>query len=165
MISYTLLTNYFCTPWSIIWDSLMAQWVKDLPAMQETQETLVWSLGWDDPLEEEMATHSSILAWKIPWTEGLTGIGQRVTEELDVTKHTHFVNLHNKYWWSAGFVSGTVELLSRATFWLSSIKYIINKNETLWLYFYKHIQSLLLNFKFASFQFFFFLLPSKFKRN
>ena len=40
--------------------------VKRLPAMQETQ---VRSLGWEDPLEEEMATHSSTLAWKIPWTE------------------------------------------------------------------------------------------------
>ena len=43
--------------------SLMAQMVKNLPVMQETQ---VWSLGWKDPLEEEMATHSSILAWRIP---------------------------------------------------------------------------------------------------
>ena len=45
----------------------MAQWVKNLPAMQDTQETWVRSLGQEDPLEEEMATHSSILAWKIPW--------------------------------------------------------------------------------------------------
>ena len=37
--------------------------------MQEMQETLIWSLGWEDPLEEEMATHSSILTWRIPWTE------------------------------------------------------------------------------------------------
>ena len=44
----------------------MAQKVKHLPAMQETQ---VQSLGQEDPLEEEMATHSSTLAWKIPWTE------------------------------------------------------------------------------------------------
>ena len=43
--------------------------VKNLSAMQETQETQVQSLGQEDPLEEEMATHSSILAWKIPWTE------------------------------------------------------------------------------------------------
>jgi len=49
--------------------SLMAQAVKNLPAMQETQEMQVRSLGWEDPLEEEMATHSNILAWKIPWTE------------------------------------------------------------------------------------------------
>ena len=44
----------------------MAQTVKRLPAMQETR---VQSLGWEDPLEKEMATHSSILAWKTPWTE------------------------------------------------------------------------------------------------
>ena len=43
----------------------MAQMVKRLPAMQETQ---VRSLGWEDPLEKEMATHSNTLAWKIPWT-------------------------------------------------------------------------------------------------
>ena len=46
----------------------MAQAVKNLPVMQETQETQVQSLGWGDPLEEEMTNHSSILAWKIPWT-------------------------------------------------------------------------------------------------
>ena len=44
----------------------MAQKLKRLPAMQETQ---VWSLGREDPLEKEMVTHSSILAWRIPWTE------------------------------------------------------------------------------------------------
>ena len=53
--------------------------VKNQPAMWETQ---VRSLGWEDPLEKEMATHSSILAWRIPWTEkpsGLQSIGsQRV---------------------------------------------------------------------------------------
>ena len=42
--------------------------------MQETQETRVQSLGWEDPLEEEMATRSSILAWKIPWTEEPGGL-------------------------------------------------------------------------------------------
>ena len=46
--------------------SLVAQMVKRLPAMRETW---VQSLGWEDPLEKEMATHSSTLAWKIPWTE------------------------------------------------------------------------------------------------
>ena len=45
--------------------------------MQEMQETQVQSLGWEDPLEEEMATHSSTLAWKIPWTEESMGL-QRV---------------------------------------------------------------------------------------
>ena len=46
--------------------SLVAQIIKRLPALQKTQ---VQSLGWEDPLEKEMATHSSILAWRIPWTE------------------------------------------------------------------------------------------------
>ena len=49
--------------------SPMAQWVKNSPAMQETQETWVRFLGQEDSLEEEMVTHSSILAWEIPWTE------------------------------------------------------------------------------------------------
>ena len=48
------------------WASLVAQRLKHLPAMWETQ---VRSLGQEDPLEKEMATHSSILAWRIPWTE------------------------------------------------------------------------------------------------
>ena len=45
---------------------LVAQMIKNLPAICETQ---VRSLGWEDPLEKELATHSSILAWEIPWTE------------------------------------------------------------------------------------------------
>ena len=48
------------------WASPVAQSVKNLPAVQETR---IRSLGWEDPLEKEMATHSSILAWKISWTE------------------------------------------------------------------------------------------------
>ena len=54
-----------------IWASLVAQMLKNLPTMQETQ---VWSLGQEDPLEKEMATHSSILAWRIPWTEEPGGL-------------------------------------------------------------------------------------------
>ena len=50
------------------WASLVAQLVKNLPAMQDT---LVRFLGQEDPLEKEMATHSNILAWRIPWTEDL----------------------------------------------------------------------------------------------
>ena len=64
------------------WASLVAQRLKRLPAMWETW---VRSLGREDPLEKEMATHSSILAWRIPWTEesgGLQSIGsQRVGHE------------------------------------------------------------------------------------
>ena len=48
-----------------LWASLVAQPVKNPPAMRETW---VWFLGWEDPLEEGKSTHSSILAWRIPWT-------------------------------------------------------------------------------------------------
>ena len=58
------------------------------------QETQIGSLGWEDSLEEEMATHSSVLAWKIPWTEepgGLQFMGlQRVRHDL-ATEHAHRV--------------------------------------------------------------------------
>ena len=66
-----------------MWASMVAQMVKNLPAMPETQ---VRSLGWEDPLEKEIATHSSILVWEIPWIEepgGLQSMG--ITKELDMT--------------------------------------------------------------------------------
>ena len=47
----------------------MAQWQRICLQVQETQETWVHSLGWEDPLEKEMATNSGILAWRIPWAE------------------------------------------------------------------------------------------------
>ena len=95
-------------PLQYSWASLVAQMVKNLPAMCETW---VRSLDWEDPLEKGMATHSSILAWKIPWTEEpgrLQSMGlQRVRHNWvtftlnlfkcfvssDVFRHTHF----NKY--------------------------------------------------------------------
>ena len=88
--------------------------VKNLPAMQELQETWVPSLGWEDPLEEGMATHSSIFAWRIPWREEpgrLQSIGsQTVTHDSSnlacrhasiystMYKHTHthtHTHIHN----------------------------------------------------------------------
>ena len=63
----------------------MAQWVKNLPAMQETQETQFQSLNQENPLEEEMATHSSILAWNIPWTEEPGGLQSRGSKVSDTT--------------------------------------------------------------------------------
>ena len=62
--------------------SLIAQSVKNVPAMQETW---VRFLGWEDPLEKEMATHSSILAWKIPWTEEPGGLQYMGSQESDMT--------------------------------------------------------------------------------
>ena len=52
----------------------MTQQVKNLPAMQEKQEMWVQSLGQEDPLEEEMATHSIVLTWRIPWAEEPRGL-------------------------------------------------------------------------------------------
>ena len=54
--------------------SQVAQWVKNLPAMQGTQDMWIQSLGWENPLEKKTATHSSILAWRIPWTEEPGGL-------------------------------------------------------------------------------------------
>ena len=51
-----------------------AEVVKNPPTMQEVNEKQVGPLGWEDPLKEEMATHSSILAWKIPWSEEPVGL-------------------------------------------------------------------------------------------
>ena len=68
--------------WAPIGASPRAQHVKNLPAMQETQEMQVWPLGWEDPLKEEIAAHSSVLAWKIPWTEESGGYSTKTEESL-----------------------------------------------------------------------------------
>ena len=68
--------------------------VKSLPAMQETW---VLSLGQEDPLEKEMATHSSTLAWKIPWTRSLVGYSLWGCKESDTTEQLHLL-----FWWSSG---------------------------------------------------------------
>ena len=74
------------------WASLVAQRVKRLPAMQETW---VWSLDQEDPLEKEMATHSSIFAWRILWTEKpgrLQSMGsQRVGHDWATSLHSRFI--------------------------------------------------------------------------
>ena len=71
---------------------LVAQTVKNLPAMQETR---VQSLGQEDPLEKRMATHSSVLAWEIPWTEepgGLQFVGSQSQTRLTNT-HVYPYNI------------------------------------------------------------------------
>ena len=88
--------------------SLVVQLLKNLPAMQKTW---VRFLSWEDPLEKEMATHSSILAWRIPWTEepgGLQSMGsQRVRHDLATKppipgyiKETENSRISNYSWWS-----------------------------------------------------------------
>ena len=79
----------------------MAQWVKNLPAMQETQETWVWSLGWEAPLEKEMATHSSIFAWGVPWTQEPRGL-----QSIGPQKVGH--NLETKQQWQHPYAAGII---------------------------------------------------------
>ena len=72
----------------------MAQRLKRLPPMRETRAR---SLGREDPLEKEMATHSSILAWRIPWTEEPAGLySPQGCKELDTTERLHFHFIHSK---------------------------------------------------------------------
>ena len=82
--------NYQLISLSISVTSLVAQTVKRLHTIRETW---VRSLGWEDLLEKEIATHSSTLAWKIPWTEepgGLQSTGSG--KESDTTERLHFIS-------------------------------------------------------------------------
>ena len=72
-------------------DVPVAQTVKNLPAMQETQ---VRYLGWEDPLEVEMAAHSSVLSWRSPWTEEPGGLQSTGCRELDTTERLTLPLLH-----------------------------------------------------------------------
>ena len=75
----------------------MAQLVKNQPANGETQETCVLSLGRKDPLEKEEATHSSILAWKIPWTEEPGGLqSNRLQSQTQLNDWNTHNTLHLK---------------------------------------------------------------------
>ena len=74
--------------------SLVAQTVMRLPTMRET---LVQSLGWEDPLEKEMATHSSTLAWKIPWTEEPGSYSPWGRKESDTTEQLDFTYIDIKF--------------------------------------------------------------------
>ena len=73
--------------------SLVAQLVKDLPAVWKTR---VQSLGQEDPLGKGMATHSSILAWRIPWTESLVGYSPWGHKELDMTEQLNSITAISK---------------------------------------------------------------------
>ena len=93
--------------------SFMVQQVKNPPAMRETQETWVWSLGQEDPLEEETAICSSIPAWKIPWREEpgwLQSRGSKRVEHDWLTKHTPKTTSSVK--------SGVLSILITIIYWL-----------------------------------------------
>ena len=93
---------------------IVAQMVKHLTTMWETQ---VRSLGWEDPLEKEMATHSNILAWKIPWTEEhgrLQSMGsQRVGHDWATSLHLHC--------WMQFFLYNSINIFSSS--WLKYSPY------------------------------------------
>ena len=82
MYIYIYIYVYIYTRVPTVTSSLVAQLVKSLPAIRETQ---VQSLGQEDPLEKKMATHSSILAWRIPWTESLVSYSPWGHKESDTT--------------------------------------------------------------------------------
>ena len=74
---------------------LVTQTIKNLTTMQET---IIQSLGWEDPLEKGMTTHSSILAWKIPWTEETGGLQSMGSQKLDATECMHAHTLTDRLW-------------------------------------------------------------------
>ena len=90
--SWTQLSNYIRMNQVHIWGFPGDSVVRNTPVMQEPQRMWVWSLGREDLLEEGMATHSSILAWRIPWTEEpvkLSPWGRRVRHNWSDLAHTH----------------------------------------------------------------------------
>ena len=89
---YKLIENPLCDLSNYLRASLVPQLVKNPPAMLETW---VQSLGWEDPLEKGKATHSSILAWRIPWTVQFMGVTKSQTQLSDF----HFSNMKQDSWW------------------------------------------------------------------
>ena len=85
------------------WGSLVAQMIKNLPAVPETW---VWSLGWEDPLQKEMATHSSLRAWRIPWTEEPGRLQSLGSQRIRHDWGTNFLPLHSIIISDDAFLSG-----------------------------------------------------------
>ena len=108
------MINY---PLQYSWASLVAQLVENLPAVQETW---VWSLGWEDPLEKGKATHFSILAWRIPWTVYSMG-SQRVRHSWATLIFTFIeewrrgVSGESDWFWVAAAAAKSLQ--SRPTLW------------------------------------------------
>ena len=78
-----VLMIYLHNSQNIFANLMVAQMVKNLPALRKTQ---VQSLGWEDPLDKEMTTHFSILAWRVPWTGELVGYNPWGHKESDTTE-------------------------------------------------------------------------------
>ena len=101
--------------------SLVAQMIKNLPAMWETQ---VQSLGWEDPLEKGMATHPSILAWRIPWTEepgGLRSVGlQRARHDWATNTFIQYLSWKMSFFWNHVWVDEVKRRCTVEVVWRSS---------------------------------------------
>ena len=89
-----MLHSRFSLVIHILWASLVALTVKNLSAVLETR---VWSLGWEDPLEKKMATHSSILAWRIPRTEEPGKLESMESKRVGQDCATFTFTFHTKY--------------------------------------------------------------------
>ena len=92
--SHASLSLLFAGPWSVLWNRLLknlglSQWLRSACSCRRLRETWVRSLGWEDPLEKEMTTHSSIYAWEIPWTEEPGGLQSMGLQKSDATEHTY----------------------------------------------------------------------------
>ena len=118
---YFFLINYSSVEWP--WASLVAQLVKNLSSMQKIR---VWFLGQEDPLEKEMATHFSILAWRIPWTEKAGRPQSLGSQELDMTKRWQLVFSQEQRYISCWFIS------ANNSFSILQLSWIIPDSESLW---------------------------------
>ena len=112
---------------SILWASLVAQIVKNLPAIQETR---VWSLGQEDPLAKGMATHSSVLNWRITWTvePGRLRTAYEATRVGHnwITKHSHMQVYYNKA--LVIKLEAKVKFISKCSLFLKCHKTLLNGN-------------------------------------
>ena len=122
--------------------SLVARMAKHLPPMQETQ---VQSLGWEDPLEKGMATHSSVLAWRMPWTQELVGCSPQVTEAYRTAQLT-LLHSRTLQWVAISFFRGS----SRLRDW-TRVSSTAGRFFTIWatrealIHMYRHKQNSLYN--------------------
>ena len=100
--------------------------------MQETQEMQVWSLGGEDPLEEGMATHSSIFSWVLPWTEepgGLQSMGLQKSGMTEVTEHTHMGKEKRFLPWKSSEPCTGEGLVRREEQWLTCLQMLWREEE------------------------------------
>ena len=140
MVSYEILKGSIYPLLSVLLREAGGSEVKNQPAVQETQEMPVRSLGQEDPLEKEMATHSSILAWKIPWMEEpgrLQSIGsQRGT--LYRLSHQWSFFCYVYFYLSVGLLSvGLILFVIILTSWNLFILTFPNSHVTSHLFFHK----------------------------